>query len=687
MFAICRLDALDHEQRSAATYAGDQLRVLAGAGTGKTTTLAARVAYLVASGVPPERILLLTFTRRAARELVGRAGGLLADADPGTHRVVGGTFHSVAHRALRRLAAPLGLPETFSVIDPGDAADVLDLVREEHTRTLARQRRFPRKATLLDIYSRAVNTQAPLSKAVADVAPWCDDVVEPIAEICRGYVARKRTLGLLDFDDLLLYWRAAARDEKLGKRLSDEFDHVCVDEYQDVNELQVDLVKALRCARPGLTLVGDDAQAVYAFRGANPKHLLDVDTVFPGIHTVVLEQNYRSTQQILDIANAVGAQAPYGFRAKLRATRPAGGRPELVRCADTHAEASAVCDRVLEHRENGVALKRQAVLVRASHHADLVELELTRRRIPYVKYGGLRFVEAAHVKDLVCLFRLAENPRDTLAWFRILQLLDGVGPVTARKVVTALGLDPAGRERGGGDEGTDGDVLLRWPLASAEIPTSVRDQADAIAAALVPRVGEPVAARADRLREALVPLVEAAYENVVARLADLEQLVAASAHAARLGDVAADLTLEPPQSTGDLAGAPLVDEDWIVVSTIHSAKGLEWDVVHLVHASDGNMPADMSLGSRDGLEEERRLFYVALTRAHRSLHVYVPLRYHHQPKGRDDKHSFGQPSRFLSAKVRALFDESAVVHGEVSTWEPIDATATVGLELDALLNG
>lgn len=679
MFAILGLDGLDAEQRTAATFPGAQLRILAGAGTGKTTTMAARVAWLVASGVAPERILLLTFTRRAARELVGRSARMLDRADPGTHRVVGGTFHSVAHRQLRRLAAPLGLPESFSVIDPGDAADVIDLVRDEHVRTLARQRRFPRKATLLDIYSRAVNTATPVAAVVADVAPWCDDVIEPITAICRGYVARKRSLGLLDFDDLLLFWRAAACDDTLGARLGAEFDHVCVDEYQDVNALQVDLVRALRRTTPGLTLVGDDAQAVYAFRGASPKHLLDVAQVFPAIETVVLERNYRSTQQILDVANAVGAQAPYGFKAKLRTTRPDGARPTLVRCADTDAEARAVCDSILAHREDGVALRRQAVLVRASHHADLVELELTRRRIPYVKYGGLRFVEAAHVKDLVCLFRLAENPRDTLAWFRVLQLLDGVGPITARKVVTALGVDD-----GDAAESTDADVLAHWPLAAAEIPAAVRPQADAVAAALRSRPGEPVAAHADRLREALVPLVEGAYDNVLARLADLDALVAASAHATRLGDVAADLTLEPPASTGDLAGAPLVDEDWVVVSTIHSAKGLEWDVVHLVHASDGNLPADMALGSRDGLEEERRLFYVALTRAQRALHVYVPLRYHHRPKGRDDAHSFGQLSRFLTAKVRACLDESAVVHGEAATFEPVDAAAVVGGQLDAL---
>ena len=322
--------------------------------------------------------------------------------------------------------------------------------------------------------------------------------------------------------------------------------------------------------------------------------------------------------------------------------------PTLVRCADTHAEASAVCDRVLAHREDGVPLRRQAVLVRAAHHADLVELELTRRRIPYVKYGGLRFVEAAHVKDLVCLFRLADNPRDTLAWFRVLQLLDGVGPATARKVVD--GPRPRPRRQGARRwrRGTDADVLLRWPLASVEIPAAVRPQADAVAAAL------RAARRASRWPRTPTGCAKrwcrwwrAPTTTSLARLADLDALVAASAHAARLGDVAADLTLEPPQSTGDLAGPPLVDEDWLVVSTIHSAKGLEWDVVHLVHASDGNLPADMALGSRDGLEEERRLFYVALTRAHRSLHVYVPLRYHHRPKGRDDAHSFGQPSRFL----------------------------------------
>ena len=680
MFAILGLDELDDEQRAAATYAGDQLRILAGAGTGKTTTLAARVAWLVASGTPPDRILLLTFTRRAARELVGRAAGMLAAADPGTHRVVGGTFHSVAHRVLRRLAVPLGLPESFSVIDPGDAADVIDLVRDEHTRAVAAHRRFPRKATLLDLYSRAVNTGQPLSGVIAETTPWCDDLVEPIAEICRGYVTRKRAMGLLDFDDLLLFWRAAARDERLGRRLSAEFDHVCVDEYQDVNALQVDLVQALRTGAPGLTVVGDDAQAVYAFRGASPKHLLEVDRVFPGIATVLLERNHRSTQQILDVANAVGAQAPYGFKARLRATRPDGARPELVRCADTDAEASAVCERVLAHREEGVPLRRQAVLVRAAHHADLVELELSRRRIPYVKYGGLRFIEAAHVKDLVCLFRLADNQRDTMAWFRVLQLLDGVGPVTARKAVAALGLDASGAT----DGSSDGEVLLRWPLAAAEIPASVRPLADAVAAALAASPGELVAAHAERLRDALAPLVEGAYDNVIARLADLDALVAAAAHAMRLGDVAADLTLEPPQSTGDLAGPPLVDEDWLVVSTIHSAKGLEWDVVHLIHASDGNLPADMALGSRDGLEEERRLFYVALTRAHRSLHVYVPLRYHHHARGRDDKHSFGQPSRFLSAKVRAHLDEGTVVHGEVAAWEPVDAAATVGLQLDSL---
>ena len=683
------LDALNAEQRTAACHEGGPLRILAGAGTGKTTTLTARVARLVASGVPAERMLLLTFTRRAAREMVTRAQALVDSGGRGSAagghargpraRIQGGTFHSVAHRVLRRHAASLGLPEGFSVLDTADAADVIDLVRHELGLTDATGRRFPRKATILDLSSRAVNTQQPLSTVVDQQAPWCLDRIEPLAELCRGYVARKRELGVLDFDDLLLYWRALARDDRIGPSLAGDLDHVCVDEYQDVNALQVDILRALRQSDDRLTVVGDDSQAVYGFRGASPRHLLDIADAFPGIETVLLEQSYRSSQPILDVANALGDDAPEGFHARLRAVDPTGNRPELVRCADDDTQVQAVCERVLAHREEGIALKEQAVLVRAAHHSDLLEIELGRRRIPYVKYGGLRYLEAAHVKDLVCLFRMADNPHDRLAWFRVLQLLDGVGPATADKVLTALGV---------GLGGSEGEVLLRWPLAADLLPSGAAEPAEHLVRALRRADEESTGSHAARLRDVLAPLVARAYPDGAARCADLEALVAAAAESQRLSDLAADLTLEAPSSTGDLAGPPVIDEDWLVISTVHSAKGLEWDVVHLLNATDGGFPSDMAIGDKEGIEEERRLFYVAVTRPRRGLHVYVPLRFHHRPRARDDKHSFGQPSRFLSSGVTTCFEETTASHDPGGPADPFTAPIDVGVrvevELDAL---
>jgi DNA helicase II / ATP-dependent DNA helicase PcrA len=328
-----------------------------------------------------------------------------------------------------------------------------------------------------------------------------------------------------------------------------------------------------------------------------------------------------------------------------------------VRCADEDGQADAVCERILQLRESGLALQQQAVLIRAAHHSDRLELELSRRLIPYVKYGGLRYLEAGHVKDLLAAFRLVDNPRDELSWFRLLQLLDGVGPATARKAVTALGL--ASREAGAGNTGEDSEVLLRWPLACAVLPAPVRVQADALAQSMTRLADENLPAHAQRLRMALQPLIEAGYDNAQARLTDLDALVDAAAHVGRLSEVAADNALEPPRSTGELAGPPTIDEDWLTISTVHSAKGLEWDAVHVIHAADGNFPSDMALGSTEGLEEERRLFYVAMTRPKDHLNIYVPLRYHHHPYARDDKHSWAQPSRFVTgAAKRHLAEET-----------------------------
>jgi DNA helicase-2/ATP-dependent DNA helicase PcrA len=682
------LESLTEAQRAAVTHEGGPLRILAGAGTGKTTTLSARVAWLLATGVPPERILLLTFTRRAARQMLVRTASFAAPAGAsrGTGQpagqVVGGTFHAIAHRTLRRFAATLGIPEAFSVLDAADAADVIDMVRDEQGHAASTRRRFPRKHLLVDLYSAAVNTGRPLSSVVPEIAPWAEDFIDAISEICRGYVRRKRSAGLIDLDDLLLFWRAAVQDDRLGPRLAGAVDHVLVDEYQDVNELQVDILSGLRRADPRITVVGDDAQALYSFRAAEPRHILEFDRVFPGSTTVMLETNYRSSQRILDVANAVGADATTGFSAVLQAARATpGAGPQLVRCADEDTQTDAVCDRILAHREAGVALHEQAVLVRAAHHSALLELELGARRIPYIKYGGLRFIEAAHVKDLLAAFRLADNPGDVVAWFRLLQLLDGVGPATAHRVVAALGLLESD------DPPRAGDILASWASAAVLLPDAVRPAAAVLIAAFAPHPGESVPTHAERLRVAVAPLVEAAYPQAQARLADLDTLVAASTKVARLSDVAADHVLEPPRSTGNLAGPPLIDEDWLVISTVHSAKGLEWDVVHVLHVTDGNIPSDMALSSPEGLEEERRVFYVAVTRARHALHLYVPERYHHHPKGHDDRHGWAQPSRFLSERVRSRCDvltERSHRSDSVESMPRVDATERVGVMLDGL---
>src|SRR3954469_5837592 len=428
------LDELNEEQRAAATHSGGPLLILAGAGTGKTTTLCARVAWLVSSGVPSERILLLTFTRRASREMLQRARGLV----PASSRVLGGTFHSVAHRLVRRHAAALGLPGGFGVLDAGDAADVLDLLREEHGHATARGSRFPRKGTLLDLYSRTVNAQAPLSGVLEEHFPWCSEHRDEISALFKAYTARKRALGVIDLDDLLLSWRALARDEVIGPRLAASFDHVLIDEYQDVNGLQVDLARAMGAAGPCVTAVGDDFQAIYGFRSASAAHILDFPAHFEGTHVVKLERNYRSTQPILDAANAVSAQAVRAFPKTLRADRPGGVRPAVRFVRDESAQAEEVCTRVLEAREQGMELRAQAVLARTSHDSDLLELELTRRRVPFHKYGGLRYLEAAHVKDFVATLRLVDNGADDVAWFRVLQLVEGLGPVSARRAIAAM---------------------------------------------------------------------------------------------------------------------------------------------------------------------------------------------------------------------------------------------------------
>ncbi len=631
-------DGLDDAQLAAATHGDGPLIVVAGAGTGKTRTLVARVAALIDRGVDPERILLLTFTRRAAEEMLSRAASTCARRDAAS-KLWGGTFHAVAYRLVATHAPALGQGGSLSVLDPGDAHDLMDMLRHEFG-LAGNAQRFPRGETLLDIYSRAVNTGVPARDVIAATAPWCTPYTDTILDLFKGYVARKRERSLLDFDDLLLGWRALLADPTLGPAIAGRWDHVLVDEYQDVNQIQVDIVRLLCPEGRGLTVVGDDAQAVYGFRGADSRHLLQLRDDLPTARTVCLEQNFRSRQRILDLANIIRPDAG-GPRLRLRSQRDGGPRPRLVRCHDAATEARAVVDCVLDALDRDRPLRTQAVLMRAAHHSDLLEVELTSRRVPFVKYGGLKFLEAAHVKDFVAGVRLLDNPRDELAWFRLLRLHDGVGPARARGILEALRV-------------TEPDTEQRHPEAVAVAPASSRTalaaSLDTLAAA---RVRTGVAVRAEAVLDVVRPLLTARYPDHAVRLSDLDRLVSAATGSPTLAEYVANLTLDPPASTSDLADAPHLDEDYLTLSTVHSAKGLEWDSVHVIHAVDGAFPSDMALGSAAGLLEEKRLFYVAATRARDELAIYTPLRMPHHRRGLDDKHSFAVASRFLDEAALA----------------------------------
>jgi DNA helicase-2/ATP-dependent DNA helicase PcrA len=630
------LEGLNENQRRAATHQSGPLLVLAGAGTGKTRTLVARAAWLRTQGVPAPRILLLTFTRRAADDMLARVtprGTSPAD------RVCGGTFHAVAHQLIRAHAESFSLPPAFSVIDPPDMTDLMDAARAEHG-LVGTQRRAPRASVCADIYTRCVNTHAKVGEVIAAQFPWCEDFEEQLGALFRGYVAHKRQHGLVDFDDLLLLWRAALADPGAGPVLRGMFDAVLVDEYQDVNAVQADIVRLLSPDGQGLTCVGDDAQAIYAFRGADPAHLRALAAGYPELTVVRLAGNYRSKEAVLRLANVVRPQSP-GLELQLHAERGTGESPQLVRCHDEATQAREICTRVLAAHEAGVDLRDQAVLMRAAGHSDLLEVELSVRGIPFVKYGGLRFTEAAHVKDFLAAARIVANPADDIAWFRVLRLHEGIGPVHARRAIDALRLAESGAQ--GVPEGrSPGSVLDRWPDATAAVPPRARD---AVAATLKALAGaaalERTGDRAIAILAALDAPLRDRYPDASVRLNDLQRLADAAATRPSLHDALVELALDPPVSAADLAGPPRLDEDFLVLSTIHSAKGLEWPVVHL-------LPSDMALGSPEGLAEERRLFYVAVTRARDQLYLYAPLRMHHHRMSADDRHGYGQLTRFLT---------------------------------------
>jgi DNA helicase-2/ATP-dependent DNA helicase PcrA len=668
------LDGLNEQQRRAATQHGGPLLVLAGAGTGKTRTLVARAAWLHGSqGVPASRILLLTFTRRAASDMLARAA---IQGIQGSGRICGGTFHAIAHKIIRQHAESFSLPPQFTILDQGDATDLLDVLRPDHGLDGTGQR-APRAAACADIYTRCVNTGRPVSEVVTAGFPWCKPFTAQLAALFRAYTARKRARSLLDFDDLLLLWQAALADPTAGPVLRGMFDAVLVDEYQDVNAVQASIVRLLQPDGKQLTCVGDDAQAIYGFRGADPAHLRQLTADYPGLDIVRLDRNYRSRQGVLGLANVIRPSSP-GLDLRLSGDRGPGMAPLLVRCHDEATQAREICARVLEAHEDGAALRDQAVLVRAAHHSDMLEIELSARKVPYVKFGGLRFTDTAHVKDFVAAARIIVNPADELAWFRLLRLHEGIGPAHARRILDAL-------NPGGGDAGPpDGwapavEVVGSAPARSRRALTATLGR---LADAAQPVAGGQIAGgQATAVLALLDPLIRARYPDATARISDLQRLADAAAAQPSLHDVLAELTLDPPVSSSDLAGPPRLDEDYLTISTIHAAKGLEWPIVHLPHLVDGAIPSDMALGDPGGLAEEHRLFYVAVTRARDHLYLYAPQRLHVHRRGRDDRHGFGQLTRFL--------DDEALAACESITAAPLapvlPAVGSLATKVDAAL--
>jgi ATP-dependent DNA helicase UvrD/PcrA len=659
-------DSLNPAQRRAATFgtavpdkgvsAGPML-ILAGAGTGKTNTLAHRTAHLVLNGVDPARILMLTFTRRAAQEMTRRTQSIVAEvmSDRGkagdrsvTSRLHwSGTFHSVGNRILRLYAKHLGLDPIYTVLDRADAADLMDVVRHDLGFS-AKEKRFPRKDACLAIYSYRVNTRLSLKQTLEEQFPWVSEWEADLTRLYREYVGRKQKNRVLDFDDLLLYWHVMMQNPTLAQNLSKNFEHVLVDEYQDTSSLQGEIIQALKPDGKGVTVVGDDAQAIYSFRAAAVENILGfADRFKPKAEIVVLAQNYRSTQPILDSANALMSEGARQHRKTLLGTRQSPQKTLYVAMDDAQTQAEYIAGKILLTREIGGSLKRHAILFRSSHHSDVLEVELTKRNIPFVKYGGLKFLEAAHVKDLMSVLRWADNPRNSIAAFRVLKLLPGIGPSHAKQAIDYF----------------EAQSFNVKSLAGFDAPQPAKMDWKRFCV-LIERLADPATpwpGQVGLVREWYKPQLERIYDAAWTRMGDLEQLEQLSTQHANRERFLTELTLDPPVATGDQSAGASKDEDYVILSTIHSAKGQEWDIVYVLNVSDGNFPSEFSTGKPEMVEEERRLLYVAMTRARNELHLCAPLKYQvtQQPKD-GDAHVYGAKSRFMTDKVLETCEKTSL---------------------------
>jgi DNA helicase-2/ATP-dependent DNA helicase PcrA len=631
---------LNAAQLQAATHADGPLLIVAGAGTGKTRTLVYRVAHLIERGVPPSRILLLTFTRRSAQEMLARAERLVGNA---SRSVQGGTFHGTAHRLLRRFGPEAGLPGDFTILDQGDAEDLMQISRAE-LGLGDKKKRFPKKSTLHHVYSRHVNTEIPVGAILREEYPQFVEFEEEFARLFADYTQRKQARDLLDYDDLLLYWALLLETvPALADKVAGLYDHILVDEFQDTNLLQARILKGMCRMHRNLTVVGDDAQSIYAFRGATIRNILDFPREYHGASVVTLEENYRSTQPILEATNLLISRAEERYSKELYSQRTGGERPWLVTAQDDAQQTRFVVDRILELHEEGTPLREMAVLFRAGYMSAELEVELTARNIPFEKWGGIKFLEAAHVKDVLAFLRVLENPRDEVSWYRLLLLMPGIGETTARNAVQSM-IDAAWSHEAFGrftppPRAREAHGALVQLLA--DLRTGASTEEGAVAREIV------------RIRNLYDDILRERYDRVDPRLSDLDRLQAIAGGYPDRAAFLSVLALDPPASSSDLGFGSEVEDDVLVLSTAHSSKGREWDAVFLIWAVDGWFPMARALGSDEDIEEERRLMYVAMTRARDHLAVSHPMNVYETRKGAD--YHLAQTSRFLDRGVRKAF--------------------------------
>lgn len=664
------LQKLNDRQREAVEHGvglpdgalGGPLLIIAGAGSGKTNTLAHRVAHLIVNGADPRRILLMTFSRRAAsemarrvericRQVLGDNAAIMTDA-----LAWAGTFHGIGARLLRMYAEQISLNVDFTIHDREDSADLMNLVRHELGLSKT-ESRFPTKGTCLAIYSRVVNSESSVADVLKATYPWVAGWEAQLKQLFAGYVEAKQAQNVLDYDDLLLYWAQMVSDPELAEDIGNRFDHVLVDEYQDTNRLQASILLALKPGGRGLTVVGDDAQSIYSFRAATVRNILDFPQEFSPkpADVITLDRNYRSTQPILAAANGVIDLARERFTKNLWTDRPSEQRPLLVTVKDEADQANYIVEQVLANREVGITLKQQAVLFRSSNHSGALEVELTRRNIPFVKFGGLKFLDSAHVKDLLAVLRFAQNPRDRVAGFRLLQMLPGIGPQTAGKILDAIAADPE-------------------PLLSlAEVPPPPKTGEDwtnfVTLVSGLRKAGGGWPAEIATARAWYEPHLDRIHEDADTRKADLLQLEQIAAGYPSRERFLTELTLDPPDATSDQAGVPLLDEDYLILSTIHSAKGQEWRSVFMLNVVDGCIPSDLGVGTTAELEEERRLLYVGMTRARDSLALITPQRFFtHGQSSQGDRHVYASRTRFIPATLLQFF--------EATNWPKVAASAS-----------